>query len=140
ATIRTLRSFVEMGTKTATSADQPSPLEVVLGIRKPAAATGTESGHGDDQQSSVDAKAQPKDDSSDPNTEAAKVWWNVLQDQFLKIAQATSQAASMVKQSVPETAAPASSTKVAKDADAKPSKTISKRKPRTAKTSRKTEG
>ncbi|MFW8566044.1 PhaM family polyhydroxyalkanoate granule multifunctional regulatory protein [Orrella sp. 11846] len=99
ATIRTLRSFLAMGSSAQKSGsdDAPSPLEVVLGL-KPALETQSEktAEAAQPEQASVgDEAATPEMPMPDMSAAAAQAWWEMLQNQFVQMANATAQAAQM---------------------------------------------
>ena len=106
ATIKTLRSFVEMGSQTKSADDQqPSPLEIVLGLKKAAAhdsrrqqaepSRAAEAGEQgtfpatptDTPSKAAASESPPSPQASiapgadDANTAAAKAWWDMLQSQ-----------------------------------------------------------
>lgn len=107
ATIKTLRSFVELGSQARGADEQePSPLEIVLGLKQKNPAAGTkasapvtppEAGSEPAAQASTataakavpDAPAMP---AADDTTAAAKAWWDMLQGQFAQLAAATATA------------------------------------------------
>ncbi|SAI19107.1 regulatory protein [Bordetella ansorpii] len=93
ATIATLRSFIDsaasLDTGSAPAPGQPTPLEIVLGI-KPAPK--------DDKAASAASSADaPGADAASPGPEAldsaarsaSRAWWDLMQQQFNNIAQAT---------------------------------------------------
>jgi len=81
ATISTLRSFAQAAGAAAGSSAQdapPSPLEVALGLRSPAKEAQSEAPAGP-------AKASP---TKPPEPPGAGLWWNMLQEQFGRMAAA----------------------------------------------------
>lgn len=143
ATVKTLRSFVAMGqAPAAATANNPSPLEVALGLKPaptstasppPTSATQTASAEPATSDPSTAAKDKATDGSA--NNAAAQAWWNMLESQFHQLAAATSQATnqataaahSAVSKSVaPET--PASSTRKT-TTQKSPAKTTNRRAP-----------
>lgn len=115
ATIKTLRSFVEMGAQHPASGDgqQPSALEVVLGIKKPATSHSTPSARAatttpdrsaepvvppspqpppETASSAASATSGSASVTPDSTQAAAQAWWDMLQNQFSHLAAATSQA------------------------------------------------
>jgi len=152
STITTLRAFVDNAASMGAAAEpgQPTPLEVVLGLKP---APGKKPADRPDSAAAAaeppaQADGQPGGGQAVPGAQAlndaSQAWWNLLQQQFNNIAQAT--AASMGpaggEASVPPTPAPAapaasatssassaSATKAARKAPAKraaPRKTASK--------------
>lgn len=124
ATIKTLRSFVEMGSQsTSEDGHQASPLEVVLGIRRPSAespssmatpasapaqqdqpepdqpAAGVvpkaaqQAGSGTDGAGEATPGVSGMPNMPESSQAAAQAWWDMLQNQFSQIAAATTQAA-----------------------------------------------
>jgi len=107
ATVRTLRSFVAMGgAPSVSTAGEPSPLEVVLGL-KPAPKKAAPP-----SQPLAEAEAQPEpkpyttaptqapggaagrtSETTSANTnDAAQAWWKMIEGQFAQLAEATTQA------------------------------------------------
>ena len=103
ATVRTLRSFVAMGgAPSASTEGEPSPLEVVLGL-KPAHKKSAQPSQPEQSERKPNPTAQtqapPSGESSRPeeangaNTNAAaQAWWKMIEGQFAQLAQATTQA------------------------------------------------
>jgi len=99
ATIATLRSFVDglSSTGAASAPGEPSPLEVVLGL-KPAPG-GLDTSAGQPAHSAGQKTAPPSDQAYNPASQssaaqsASQMWWDLLQQQFNSIASAA--AASM---------------------------------------------
>lgn len=101
ATIATLRSFIDsaasIDTSSAPAPGQPTPLEIVLGLKpapqedKPAGATAAASA------ATSSSPEAPAGESAGPGAEAldsaarsaSQAWWGLLQQQFNNIAQAT---------------------------------------------------
>lgn len=106
ATVRTLRSFVAMGSAPSASSDgEPSPLEVVLGLKpapKRAAQQAPAMPPETPPETQTDTKqATPGDSinsgtaSADANAStsaAAQAWWKMIEGQFAQLAAATTQA------------------------------------------------
>lgn len=99
ATVRTLRSFVAMGGAPSASTDgEPSPLEVVLGL-KPAPKKAPPEQSEPKPNPAAQTQA-PSSDESSPSKEAngastnaaAQAWWKMIEGQFAQIAEATTQA------------------------------------------------
>ena len=99
ATIATLKSFAGVPGVSPESADNPSPLEVVLGI-KPSGQAKIRTPASKREESAPEPSAQASDPAEEsagaaaqPNpaamSEAAQGWWNMLQNQFDTLAAAT---------------------------------------------------
>ena len=143
ATIRTLRSFLSGSVsdgESGRSSNEPSPLEVVLGLKPAPERTGkdaqdkstkekptTDKGEqGPDEAFSSEAYAAAQDMSA----QAAKTWWNMLENQFVQLVNATVQATQMAQAAQAEVveAVEAAQTKAAPKAAPKPaSKTAAKK-------------
>lgn len=99
ATVRTLRSFVAMGGAPSASTDgEPSPLEVVLGL-KPTPKKAPPEQSEPKPNPAAQTQASPSGESGRPeeangaNTNAAaQAWWKMIEGQFAQLAQATTQA------------------------------------------------
>ncbi|MDX3907050.1 MAG: transcriptional regulator [Pigmentiphaga sp.] len=98
ATISTLRSFVQTANvaqgDTSAPAAPPSPLEVALGLRRPPAGDAAADAAGT-QAEKQGASSGEQDESAaagtrQPDPSAAGLWWNLLQDQFQRMAAAAS--------------------------------------------------
>jgi len=88
ATIATLKTFAGA----APTGDAPSPLEVALGINKPASTPATPPGADHAADASATASATPADPGSATVAaaqSATQAWWNLMQQQFGHLASAT---------------------------------------------------
>ncbi len=144
ATISTLRSFAQsMGSAYAAPHDKhsgetpPSPLEVVLGLRPAPAEAGKPPPPADEANPAATSPEPPRASAeAAPNAPiegipGAQAWWNLLQEQFNRIASAS--AASM-----PQASPPARNETPA--AAPRPRKTAAKKRATPTKTARKTKG
>lgn len=94
ATISTLRAFADgMSASAPGGAGEGSPLDVLLGIRRPAEARSPRQAAKPAASQAAAAPAAPAPADKAPEAAAANAWWNLLQQQFDTLAQAT--AASM---------------------------------------------
>jgi len=142
ATISTLRSFAQTASEAYGAAGSheapPSPLEVALGLRRPPAdarpAASSQRDHETAPPPEPEAAAQGEAASAaakPADAPAANLWWNLLQDQFQRMASAA--AASMPGPAAG--AVPAASAKTAKPAAKSTARPASA--PRASKTARK---
>ena len=91
ATIKTLRSFVAMGTGAASNASaDASPLEVVLGLKSAKGHLPTPPA----QAAEPDCGVSPASESAPP---AAQAWWDLLQGQFNQLATAAASASKLAE-------------------------------------------
>ena len=145
ATVRTLRSFVAMGgDPSASTAGEPSPLEVVLGLKpapkkaappsKPESATETQPESKPDPASQAQAASgETNGNSANANTNAAaQAWWKMIEGQFAQIAQATTQANTAAQAAAQSAMARATTVKPSAKKSAPAAKKASKTTPRTA--------
>lgn len=101
ATVKTLRSFVAMGsTPSASTNGEPSPLEVVLGL-KPAPQQQPEAPSEPQKKSAAAADFKAADskttDATANSSAAAQAWWKMIEGQFAQLAAATTQANSVAQ-------------------------------------------
>ena len=141
ATVRTLRSFVAMGgDPSASTAGEPSPLEVVLGLKpapkksappsKPEPVTETPS---ESKPSPAPQSQASVDETGSANTNAAaQAWWKMIEGQFAQIAQATTQANTAAQAAAQSAMARATTVKPSAKKSAPAAKKASKTTPRTA--------
>src|SRR5690606_22869527 len=87
---------------------QPSPLEVVLGLKKPT--------QNETTATSDDASALA---SAEGNIQAAQAWWQMMQNQLMQLAQATSQASQLAQSAAASEPAPKPPVKRARKTTAK---------------------
>jgi hypothetical protein len=111
ATVRTLRSFVAMGgAPSVSTAGEPSPLEVVLGLKPAPKKAAPSSEPLAEAETQPEPKPEPKPNTTAPtqaqggatgrtsetisaNTnDAAQAWWKMIEGQFAQLAEATTQA------------------------------------------------
>jgi hypothetical protein len=145
ATVRTLRSFVAMGGAPSASSDgEPSPLEVVLGLKpahkkaaqpsqpEPVTETPPES-KPDPAPKSQALSGKTGDNSANPNTNAAaQAWWKMIEGQFAQLAEATSQANTAAQAAAQSAMAQATVIKPSAKKSAPAAKKATKATPRTA--------
>jgi len=141
ATVRTLRSFVAMGgNPSASTAGDPSPLEVVLGLKpapkkatppskpEPSTETQPESKPNPASQShATSGAAGSTNESNSANTNAAaQAWWKMIEGQFAQLAEATSQANTAAQSAMARATVVQPSTKKSAPAAKKATKTTSR--------------
>ncbi len=146
ATVRTLRSFVAMGgDPSASTAGDPSPLEVVLGLKpapkkaaqpsKPEPATETQPDSkpnpaSDSQATSGATGSANQTDSANTNA-AAQAWWKMIEGQFAQLAEASTQANTAAQAAAQSAMARATAVKPSAKKSAPTVKKATKATPRT---------
>jgi hypothetical protein len=134
ATVKTLQSFAALGqVASGDTASTPSPLEVVLGLKpKPKQPTPSAASSPGSAEANPDAPAiEPS-----PDMAAAQGWWKMLEDQFVQLASATTQAAKCGEQAMAQ-AKPASNETGASGGTTKTSTRTTPKARRTAKSAQK---
>ncbi len=145
ATVRTLRSFVAMGGAPSASTDgEPSPLEVVLGLKpahkkaaqpsQPETVTETQPKSKPDPAPQAQATSgETGANNANANTSAAaQAWWKMIEGQFTQLAQATTQANAAAQAAAQSAMARATAVKPSNTQSAAAAKKARKTTPRTA--------
>lgn len=130
ATVKTLQSFVALGQSAGqTSAANPSPLEIALGL-KPGPREASPPKQEIPPQAANEHGVQASQTPTNPQQTAAQGWWNMLEGQFAQIAAATANAAKLGNEALKKNTPRASSATSPKKAS--PAKPRAARKAATA--------